>query len=131
MRVRWEPNGVEVEATATDLAEMAREIKALATGRGSGPVERSTDTSGSPAPYVRFLRNLRVDLSTGPVLVSEAPPGTLSVVGESGSLERLASFFDFALDEAKGAHHHYEYFDGNPYIAKGSVPLVISARTDG
>jgi hypothetical protein len=44
-------------------------------------------------------------------------------------LNALASFFVFEPGAAAGAHSHYEYFEGNEYVARESLPLVVSVES--
>jgi hypothetical protein len=41
-------------------------------------------------------------------------------------MQTLASYFHFDEGAPRGAHTHYEWFEGNDYIERSSVPLVIS-----
>ena len=130
MRIRWEPKGVDVSGTLSELANVASEIDGVASS-AKAFVEVVGETDGSPAPYDRLLACMRVTSGNGPVRISEHPQGVLHVTGGSQELAALESYFLFGPDATRGAHNHYEYFPGNEYVTADSLPLVVSVTVEG
>jgi hypothetical protein len=71
-----------------------------------------------------------VAIGQSPAKVSLAGGDEMRVEGSPESLEAFTSYFDFEPDAAAGTHSHFEYyeFEGNRWVAPGSVPLVVSVR---
>lgn len=100
-------------------------LLALAATRSRETLEIEAETAGDPAPYTQTLGKLRLRLGDGPTNLRLATGTTLEIEGSAENLERLASFFDFNPAAADGLHQHYEYYEGNDYIAPEALPLVV------
>jgi len=83
------------------------------------------ETDFDPEPYDTRLKRMIIAKAEGPVKVSLFNAGQLLAEGSGDNLSKLASFFDFPLNSQRGHHAHYEYYEGNEWIAADSVPLVI------
>lgn len=55
---------------------------------------------------------------------------SLVASGSAESFKSFASYFDFSPDATEQHHNHHEYFDGNKYIHRASIPLVIGIRNN-
>ena len=53
---------------------------------------------------------------------------TIKVEGLPENLKRLASFFDVDSDAAAGEHTHFEFYEGNEWVASDSFSLIISVN---
>jgi hypothetical protein len=115
--------------TELDLSASAVELRRLAAALANlAPGERrrfAADTSTDPAPYARLLAWLEVGASGGAVRV-RVVGDTLHVSGSPSGLGTFASFLEFPNGARSGTHHHYEWWEGNEYIAADSRPLVVS-----
>jgi hypothetical protein len=121
------PNEVDISGTVDELQFVRREILNL-TQSDASQIIIDADSDIDPAPYKSVLSKLiilKTDCSTKVSLKDEKE---IQVEGSPDCLAGLASFFDFNLDDGKGAHSHYEYYEGNQWIAPDSMPLVISVK---
>ena len=87
----------------------------------------------SPAPYLGFLVRVRLECSSGPVIVSRS--GDLaSISGSMESLSILAQSVERLVNKPEPRssrprdHIHIEYFAGNEYVSENSVPLLVAMR---
>ena len=117
--IRAASDEVDLRGSTRVLMKIASAVRALKAG---GEYRYPADASADPAPYERCLGDLRVVATNGPVRVS-TNGSTLVVEGHQEHLDRFASFL--ALERA-GDHSHYEHYEGNPYIASDSCPLVVT-----
>ena len=85
--------------------------------------------TGLAAPYTSLLGLLRVVASTGAVCV-RLVEDALATEGDPTMLQKFASFFSFqvSLVTVPRVHRHFEWFEGNEYVARESFPLVIGLR---
>jgi hypothetical protein len=119
------PNHLEISGNPDALQTLQRILLDLAATRAGKIVEISVDAAFDPAPYERALAKMVIRVGRGPTNITLQGDAGVYVEGSPDNLERLASFFDFALDAGEGQHQHYEYFEGNEYIAPDAIPLVI------
>lgn len=124
------PKGeVEVAGDADGLKALIAVLR-----RGSGTVACDDEPDDV---YPAVLRHIRVE--------REAEPAALNIQVDEGSLTLVVSGGEEAMDiiasntegfdeeearrrAAEGLivdHDHYDYYEGNPYIAPDSVPLVV------
>jgi hypothetical protein len=121
-----EANGeLDISGSPAELDAVAARIERLADGGGSLSVD--ADATADPGPYKRCLAALEVRATAdgGPVRVAVSGDRVV-VTGGSEMMRGFASFFGFNADDTRGAHHHHDWFEGNPYVAQGSAPLVVS-----
>ena len=117
--IRATADEVDLSGSPSALRQLARSIGELKTGQ---EYRCSADAAADPEPYERCLTGLRVAATDGPVRVSV--DGALLVVeGDKSNLDRFTSFLAI---EGPGTHSHYEYHEGNLYIAQDSQSLVVS-----
>lgn len=122
MVIRETDTELDVSGAPAELRAVADCLAGMAVGQSCA---FAADTAADPAPYTRVLAPFRVVASGGPVRVSVAGDELLAA-GSPEMLARLASFFAFSDEARRGTHYHYEWWEGNEYIAADSRPLVIS-----
>jgi hypothetical protein len=120
------PNELDIGGTVPELCDVRRAVLEVAKST-KARVELNTDSSIDPNPYDATLSRLIVETGTGPTKVS-VTNGTIHIVGSPSCLETLASFLNFKPDAQKGDHAHYEYYEGNQWVAPDSMPLVFCVR---
>jgi hypothetical protein len=127
LRIRFTQNeGCDISGRPIELRGVSERISQLAAA-GQGSHSFSGDISASPKPYDRFLMQLIVRVTCGPVCAI-VKGDALIVEAGAEFLVPFASFFNFSDDVASGYHHHHEYWEGNDYVSPNSVPLVISVQ---
>jgi hypothetical protein len=129
LEIRYsEPDGIEVLGTVAELEAVRRGISALVRDEGT-QLAFEAGHACDPSPYERVLTKMVVAIGQSPARVSLAGD-EMRVEGAPESLEAFTSYFDFEPDAAAGTHSHFEYyeFEGNRWVAPGSIPLVISVR---
>jgi hypothetical protein len=120
------PNGLDITGTVPELGAV-RSVVLEAAKSTAAHFEINADASIDPSPFDATLSRLVVETGTGPTKVS-VTNDAIHIVGSPSCLETLASFLNFKPDAQKGDHAHYEYYEGNQWIAPDSVPLVFSLR---
>lgn len=123
IQIRAADGEADLEGTPEDLQHIRAAILRLVSSSGSS-VSFQACAMSDPTPYRRMLPGLHIVRTTGPMRVAISHDRMLVLSGSDESLDRFASWFDFAAV----THKHHEYFPGNAYIAADSVRLVISAR---
>ncbi|MEU4772650.1 hypothetical protein [Micromonospora sp. NPDC023644] len=111
--------GVDVTGDRADLGRLAD----LVAGGG--------ELSLAPSTHPRHLRGVLVEVARGPVAVDVDDRRHLTV---RGGAESRAIFADVLRDMATmddGGHVHLEHFDGHPFLAPGSVPLILNSPLGG
>jgi hypothetical protein len=121
------PDEIDVSGPAQELALTSQKISNLLRSR-SRVLEIEAEINFDPSPYSEILRRMTIIRAEGPTRITVVDDESLKVDGSDENLKRFASFFDFDLDAGVGDHSHYEYYEGNEYIASDSVPIVISVR---
>lgn len=121
------PNEIDISGTVDELQFVRREILKLAQS-DSSQIAFEADAAIDPAPYDSALSSLIIIKGQCPTKVSLQNEKEIQVEGLPSCLEAFASFFDNEPEAAKGNHAHYEYYEGNRWIAPDSIPLVISVK---
>ena len=121
------PNELDISGTADELQTVRREILNLIESNLE-QISFAADLSVAPSPYESALVKLVVVKGECPTKISLTDEKEIQVEGTADCLEGFASFFDFKPDVGKGAHSHFEYYDGNEWVAPDSIPLVISVK---
>jgi hypothetical protein len=122
------PNQLEISGNINDLQMIQQALLNLAQLRSSGINEIFADPVSDPSPYNHALSKLGIQVGYGPTTIAVLENNSVLIMGSPDNLERLASFFDFSSNESAGMHSHYEYYEGNPYIAADAIPLVVSLQ---
>ena len=115
---------IEISGTAEDLNAAREEILKFIRSHAQS-LTFALDTAFDPSPYNSLLPMMVLSKGEGPTRVSVEGKQTLLVLGSPENLSRFASWFDYEVDAERGAHGHYEHYEGNEFIASDSVPLVI------
>jgi hypothetical protein len=68
---------------------------------------------------------LEARVTDGPVRVSLAGDRVV-LTGCVPMMRTFASYFRFDEGAPRGTHCHHEWFEGNDYVARDSLPLVVS-----
>jgi hypothetical protein len=84
--------------------------------------------NSDPSPYDRLLAGLKIRKTSGPTLLEEKED-YLIASGSVENLDRFSSYFRFGKENRIGDHHHFDYFDGDQFIAPESRSAVVSLRT--
>jgi hypothetical protein len=118
------PYDLEISAAVDELQMVRQEILDLI----QSDVTRysfEADSTIDPAPYHSALSKLFIRKGQGPVRISLKDEKEILAEGSPSCLEGFASFFNFESGAEKGAHAHFEYYEGNDWIAPDSIPLVV------
>lgn len=121
------PSDLEISGVPEELQFVRREILALLKSEVSQIVFEA-DSNVESAPYSSVLSKLVIAKGHCPTRVSLKNEKEIYVEGSPNYLEAFASFFDFKTNAGKGKHSHYEYYEGNDWIAPDSIPLVINVK---
>jgi hypothetical protein len=120
-------NEVDISGEADDLQRVRQTIIDLAEGDHC-TVALFADIGIRPDPYDSVIQKMLLMKGEGPTKISLLNEKTIKVEGLPENLKRLASFFDLESGVTTGQHSHYEYYEGNEWIAADSIPLVISVK---
>lgn len=123
IRIRHADGEAEISGTVPALRAIAEQLKAITDGEVKS---FTADTTGSPAPYDRYLSALEVRAGDGTVRVNHEGDA-LVVTGSPDRLDALASWFWFSEHARRGHHSHYEH-STNPDVAEDALPLVIAVE---
>lgn len=117
------PDEIELAGIKSDFEGLRAELRACLSASAE-VASIPADLDFAPAPYEARLATIEFVRGSG--------RNTISVDGDilrvSGSYENLAlfgSWLDFERATAP-QHFHYEYYEGNQWVAPDSLPLVIS-----
>jgi hypothetical protein len=121
------PHDLEISGTVDELQMVRRGILDLVES-DAARIVFVADAAIEPSPYNSALSKLVVMRGQCPTKISLKDEGEVHVEGSPYCLEAFASFFEFKPDTAKGAHSHYEYYEGNEWVAPDSIPLVIGVK---
>jgi len=121
------PDEIELAGTKSDFAALWAELQScLSTTAEVAKV--SADREFDPAPYAARLDSIEFRRGSGPSCVS-VEDDVLRISGSAENLALFGSWIDFERASAP-RHSHYEYYDGNQWVARDSLPLVISLERD-
>lgn len=128
IELRYSPDsGVSVEGASEELLAVKARILELAEV-GTGKIELSGDSTGSPSPYDNWLERVVISSGSGPILASVGAKREFNITANPECLRVLASFFGVPEGAEDGWHTHLEFYPGNEWIAENSEPTVISLR---
>jgi hypothetical protein len=122
MVIRESDGQLEISGSPAELNEIAEGIEGLAAG---AEFSIGADAGADPRPYDQCLAALEVRVTDGPVRVATSGDYVV-VTGGVPTIRTFGSCFRFDEGAARGMHCHHEWFEGNDYVARDSVPLVIS-----
>ncbi len=128
IEVRYSPNsGVEIAGSAEELLAAKARILSLPEV-GTGNIYHSGDSTGSPAPYDRWLKRAIISAGSGPIIAFVSPNRELNITANPECLRVLASFFTVPEGAQPAWHTHLEFYPGNQWIAENSEPTIICLR---
>ena len=118
------PNELDISGSGQDLKAVRCGILDVSQ-RTTETCSIIADTKFDPYPYSNALASIRIEVSKEPVCISVVDNDVV-VSGSESNLEVFASFFDLDDSAPEGCHLHHEYHEGNEWVHKYSVPLVIT-----
>ena len=121
------PDELDISGTVEELQAVRREILSLIQS-DLDQVSFAADSSIEPRPYDLALKKLVIVKSQRPTEISFRNENEIHIEGAPDCLEAFASYLDFKPEAGKGVHSHYEYYDGDKWVAPDSIPLVISVK---
>jgi hypothetical protein len=121
------PYELDISGTIDELQMVRRKILDLIES-DAARISFEADSMIEPSPYDTALSRLVVVKGQCPTRVSLKNEEELHIDGSLDWLEAFTSFFDFKPNVGKGLHSHYEYYEGNEWIAPDSMPLVIGVK---
>ena len=121
------PDDIELAGTKGDFAALWAELQSFLSAANE-TAKVPADPDFDPAPYETRLDAIEFRCSGGPNNVSVGGD-VLRVTGSNENLALFGSWLDFERATAP-QHSHYEYYDGNQWVAPDSLPLVISLERD-
>ena len=129
MQIRYSLNaGLEIQVRQQELEEIRQTLLAfLASSQTHLSFTGANDFN--PAPYDEVLEIWKIEKAVGPAKFVIADNKVLCLSGSAKNLENFMSFLRFGFDDSKGAHNHYEYHEGNKWIASDSEPVIIALQT--
>jgi hypothetical protein len=127
IEIRYSENQLDISGTIDELNTVNRAVLEF---RNSDAFCLTIEAASNfnPSPYDFVLSKIEIEKGETPTRVSVTNNQGVTVKGSPDNLEGFASFFHFEPDAASGTHAHYEYVEGNPWIATDSIPLVIGIK---
>lgn len=127
IEIRWSEkiNEIELRGTLQDLQNVRQSILDLLQ-TDEVQINISANVNVEPAPYSSRLSFITIRKGIGSTKVTVATEH-LEVAGNPDCLAKFAEWFDFEGSESN-CHCHFDYYEGNEWIAPDSLPLVISVR---
>ena len=116
---------LDISGTVPELQDVRRAV--LEVAQSGACVEIDADSSIDPNPYDAALSKLIIATDVRPANVY-IDDSVVHITAAPYCLEALASFLDFKPNAQEGDHSHYEYYEGNKWIASGSVRVVFSVK---
>jgi len=115
------PAHVEVEGSSAALRNLAESFR-TATGNATS---WQVTSAGPDEVHVISVRR------TDSLVQIRYSSGALSIEGAQSKLDVLADNIEYvAFSDPNSAHIHVEHHEGHPYLAPGSIPLVVSRDDD-
>ena len=124
MVIREADGQLDISGSPAELNAIAEQFQRLSAGE---TVSVDGDATADPRPYNHCLAAVEARVTDGPVRV--ALSGDRVVVTASlPMMQAFASYFRVNEGAARGTHCHHEWFEGNDYVARDSMPLVVSVE---
>jgi hypothetical protein len=128
MEIRYSPNsGANIAGPSEEALAIKERILGLAKV-GVGRIELSGNSTGSPAPYDRWLKRLIISAGNGPTIALAGANREFNITANPECLRVLASFFSVREGAQPAWHTHVQFYPGNQWISEDSEPTVISLR---
>ena len=122
MVIRAADGQLDICGSPAELNAIADSIERLAAGV---VLSLGADAAADPRPYDRCLVALETRVTDGPVRVALSGDRVV-VTGSVPMMRTFASYFRFDEGAVRGSEGHHEWFEGNDYVARDSLPLVVS-----
>ncbi|MFC5182314.1 Imm32 family immunity protein [Actinomadura harenae] len=124
MNLVFDPVFDEVELNGVE-AELARVAAVVAVGEGFVGAVSSAPPGSEPLVGVEVRRTPGPGVS----VLLDGPRQTLVVSGDAVAMalfaDQLRVMTAAMASEEGGTHRHIQHYPGHPYLAEGSVPLMI------
>jgi hypothetical protein len=116
-----------------DLSGDTFELRRLAelVAAGAGVHEAEGGDGDIPGELALTAVCVRVVADGAVVLSVDVPRRSLCIAGDLKSLALLAANLQEMADMQDGGHLHVDYFPGHPYLASGSISLVVNSPHGG
>ena len=121
------PDEIEVAGTKGDFEALSAELQSFFFS-SSKVAKIPADSDFDLTPYASRLEAIEFHRGSGPNCVSVVQ-AALRVSGSDENLALFGSWFDVERVTAP-QHSHYEYCEGNQWVAPHSLHLVISLERD-
>ena len=121
------PDSLDISGSVDELQRVQSDILKLVQS-DTRQISFAADSTIDPVPYQYALSKLVIVKGHCPTRISLKDEKEILVEGSSDCLEAFASFFEFEFDAEKASHAHFEYYQGNDWIAPDSIPLVIGVK---
>jgi hypothetical protein len=125
MRIVSEPVFGEVDLRATET-ELARLADLVTAGEGS-----LTCASEPAEPNALTAVEITQTTDPGVRIHVDAARRILVISGEPAARAILAANLNGMAQMEDGGHLHVDYFPGHPYLAAGSVQLIVNSPHGG
>ena len=127
IEISYSENELDISGTIDELQEVRQKIIAFLDSNISSLVIEA-NPNFDPQPYLLTIPKMVIEKGQDPIKVSVVNANEVNVKGALESLEGFESFFDFDPGAKSGAHSHYEYYEGNEWVAQNSITLVIGIK---
>ena len=119
---------VDLTASADELGALARSV-----AEGEGLLGCASPAAADEPAGVEALTGIEVRKSSGPgVLIRPDRARQVLVISGDGAARAVLADNLRAMAEAEdGGHLHVDHFPDHPYLAEGSVPLVVNSPHGG
>jgi hypothetical protein len=128
MEIRYSPNsGANIAGPSEEALAIKERILGLAKV-GVGRIELSGNSTGSPAPYDRWLKRLIISAGNGPTIALVGANREFNITANPECLRVLASFFSVPEGAQPAWHTHVQFYPGNQWISEdsGNPPSFLS-----
>jgi hypothetical protein len=115
------PRDLELAGSREELIALSKVIEVTAK---SGAQRSIPIPLADPFPFHRALSHLVIVPAEGPVMIS-IQGDDVHITGAARNMERFASQLAFEAG-ARQTLRNFEWFPGNDFVAKDSIPMVIS-----
>jgi hypothetical protein len=120
-------SGVEIQGSVQALRLVEQALLDL-VGSTAVQTEIAANNNADPAPYDHVLFKITVHKGSAPLNIVVCDDATLRIEGSGESLEAFALYFVFPQTAGSGGHTHFEFHEGNDWIAPTCEPVVISVK---
>ncbi len=118
-------NEIDISGNPTELMELKQKILTMLNSTDDSVLIEAA-SNYDPAPYDSVIQRIIVARGNCPTKVSLVTGEEILIEGSPENLEGFLSRIDAAVES--NSHAHYEYWEGNEWIASDSIPLVVGVK---